>query len=409
MISLIEGGPPQDFELSSDQVAALLASKAVRVTPGPRSGLWRVRDNGYIGAATIGGMSVRIKPKTPIDRVLFLFGYSQSQRGWRQEEIDVGEQPDVVPALAHAFARSAERTLRQGVLQSYHTVEDSLQFVRGRIREADQVRRRYGLLLPVEVRYDEFAVDIAENQLLLAATGRLLRLPGLTVVTRRMLRHVLSRLTGVSALMPGRPLPRWRATRLNARYHTALRLAELVLSGSSCELNDGRTLRVDGLLIEMWRTFEDFVTVALSEAFHPYGGRSALQDRKHHLDHGKKVPLRPDLIRYVTAPNGTEHPAAVVDVKYKISTAPAGHSDDLYQALAYCTVLGLPLGHLVYAKGESKPYHHMIHRAGIGIVQHALDLMLPPAELLDSVNRLAGSIIRYGLDHKPVATDPQQT
>ncbi|WP_067135654.1 McrC family protein [Microtetraspora malaysiensis] len=407
MIDLVEGGPARDFTLSPDQVAALLASKAVRITPGPRSGLWRVRDNGYVGAATIGGVAVRIKPKTPIDRVLFLFGYSRSLRGWRQEEIDVGEQPDFLPALAHAFARVAERALRQGVLQGYRTLEDSLQFVRGRIREADQVRRRYGLALPVEVRYDEFTVDVAENQLLLAATARLLRQPGLTVATRRLLRHVLSRLTGVSALVPGRPLPQWRTSRLNARYHTTLRLAELVLRGSSYKLDDGTAVRVDGLLIEMWRVFEDFVTVALSEAFLPYGGRSALQDRKHHLDHGRQVPLRPDLVRYVIGANGTEQPTAVVDAKYKISTGPGGHNDDLYQALAYCTVLGLPSGHLIYAKGDSEPHRHVIHRAEIEIIQHALDLTLPPSELLDSVGRLARSIIRYGADHELVPADPR--
>jgi 5-methylcytosine-specific restriction enzyme subunit McrC len=38
------------------------------------------------------------------------------------------------------------------------------------------LRRRFGLPLPVEIRYDEFPTDIAENQLLRAAADRMLRL-----------------------------------------------------------------------------------------------------------------------------------------------------------------------------------------------------------------------------------------
>ncbi|SNT48719.1 5-methylcytosine-specific restriction enzyme subunit McrC [Streptosporangium subroseum] len=407
MISLVEGGPPREFELTAEQAAALVAAGAVRISPGPRAGLWRIRDNGYVGAATIGGVEVRIRPKMPIDRLLFLLGYSRSVRGWRQEEVDAGEHQDLLPALAHAFARAAHQALGQGVLQGYLEIEESSQVVRGRMREADQVRRRYGLPLPVEVRYDEFTVDIAENQLLLAAASRLLRLPGLAVSTRRMLRHVLARLAGVSALVRGMPLPVWHASRLNGRYHTMLRLAELVLRGRSYELDDGTAIRVDGLLIEMWRIFEGFVTVALSEAFQPYGGRTALQDWRHHLDHGKRVPLRPDLVWYAIDPDGVERPAAVVDAKYKISTGPDGHNGDLYQMLAYCTVLGLRRGHLVYAKGDAEPYLHVVRRAGIEIMQHALDLTLPPTELLAAVEELAGSIIRHGANSGLIPVGPR--
>lgn len=392
MIDLVEGAPPREFELTAEQAASLAAVRAVRISPGPRTGLWRIRDNGYVGAATIGGIEIRIRPKTPIDRLLFLLGYSRSVRGWRQDEVDAGEHQDLLPALAHAFARAAHRALKQGVLQGYLEIDESSQVVRGRMREADQIRRRYGLPLPIEVRYDEFTVDIAENRLLLAAASRLLRLPGLAASTRAMLRHVRARLAGVSVLVPGVQLPEWHANRLNRRYHTALRLAELVQRGRSYELDDGTTVRVDGILIEMWRVFEDFVTVALSEAFQPYGGRTDLQDRRHHLDHGKQVPLRPDLVRYVIDPDGVERPGAVVDAKYKISTGPDGHNSDLYQMLAYCTVLGLRRGHLIYAKGDAESYLHVIHRSGVEITQHALDLTLPPTELLVAVDELAGSI-----------------
>ena len=215
--------------------------------------------------------------------------------------------------------------------------------------------------------------------------------------TRRTLRHVIARLAGVTGAAPGA----WHPTRINARYQTALGLAELVLRGASYELDDGTSVRVNGLLVEMWRVFEDFVTVALAEALRPYGGRSEPQDRRHHLDHGRRVPLRPDLVHYAIDSTGREAPAAVLDSKYKISADGA----DLYQMLAYCTALGLDRGHLVYATGE--PYRHVVRGAEIEITQHAIDLTLPPTELLGSVERLAESIVGLGIPdptHQPVVT-----
>lgn len=58
-------------------------------------------------------------------------------------------------------------------------------------------------------------------------------------------------------------------------------------------------------------------------------------------------------------------------------------------SLAYCTVAGLPLGHLVYAAGNEEPAHHVVRNSGITIEVHCLDLHRDPPELLDSVDKLA--------------------
>ncbi|MGW1913142.1 5-methylcytosine restriction system specificity protein McrC [Streptomyces sp. NPDC002076] len=47
-----------------------------------------------------------------------------------------------------------------------------------RTREADQIRRHFGLTFPVENAYDEYTADIPENQLLRASAECLLRVPG---------------------------------------------------------------------------------------------------------------------------------------------------------------------------------------------------------------------------------------
>ena len=110
-------------------------------------------------------------------------------------------------------------------------------------------------------------------------------------------------------------------------------------------------------------------TAALTEAFRPHGGWSRPQDR-HHLD----VDDRDRHAGPTSSGTSTGEPAAVIDAKYK-AEKPAGFPDaDLYQMLAYCTALGLPDGHLVYAKGNATEVTHEVRRVGVVIHAHTVDL-----------------------------------
>ncbi|MFB4309204.1 McrC family protein [Actinomadura sp. GTD37] len=389
VVGLDEGGPWTEHVITAERAATLAASGLIRVAPGPRPGLWKLRDNGLVGAARIGPASdpteIRVRPKTPIDRLLHLLGYAQRPAGWRRDEVDAGERTELLPALAHAFARAAERALSQGVLLGYRETEEALPVVRGRIRVKDQIQRRHGFPMPVEVRYDDYTADIPENRLLLAATHRLLRLPGVPSATRRLLRHLPLRLDGVERLTPGRALPAWTPSRLNIRYHTALGIADLVLRGASYELDDGATVRVDGLMLEMWRVFEDFVCAALAEALRPHGGTVRLQDGRHHLDRGHRVRLRPDLV-LCTAEG---RPLVVVDAKYKTGDTP---QEDLYQMLAYCTAMRLHRAYLVYASKTEAHTHVITGTEDVRIVEAALDLTASPEGLRAQIAALARRI-----------------
>ena len=388
-VELVEHAKPVSRPLPDAFGRAIAASRIADATPDPYvPGRWLLRARSKVGVVTLtpsGGdpVTVRITPKVPVERLFFLLGYSRDPRGWRDGEVDVGDHRDLLPALAHAVERQIDRALRRGLLQGYRTVEDSSLVVRGRIREADQIRRRFGAPLPVEVAYDEFTTDIAENRILRAAVERLLRLPGVTAAVRRRLLHQRVRLSDVTPPVRGRELPSWRPTRLNSRYHQALHLAEVVLRDGSPEHTAGG-LRIDGFLFDMNRVFEDFVTVALREAYHGTGLVCRLQD-PHHLDEAGSVRLRPDLVLY--GPDGT--PAAVADAKYKAQKSAGYPEADLYQMLTYCTALGLPEGHLVYAKGEAPHTALRVRRAGTEIHRHALDLDRPPAALLAELRSLA--------------------
>ena len=256
--------------------------------------------------------------------------------------------------------------------------------MRGRLREADQLRVRAGLTIPLEVRYDEYDVDIPENQVLRAAAQRLLQDPMIPPLIGRRLRHLVSRLADATRLIPGQPIPHTRTSRLNEGYQPALALGRMVLAARSIDISN-TGVRATGFLVNMNSAFEDFVTVALTNALSPFGGRCKAQDQAHAMDEARNITLRPDLVRYDS--NGNVQ--AVVDAKYK-AQAPSGFLNaDLYQLLAYCTATKLEVGHLVYAEGNHGDQDVMVRHAGVVIRRHVLDLQQPVSRLQAQVTHLA--------------------
>ena len=386
-IELTELGEPIEVSLTTDQARLLAASGVVSVVPTlDRPGRWLVGPAGKVGAARIGDLTVRITPKVEIARLLFLLGYAAHASAWQPSAVDLGTVDDLVPAIAAALWRQLARAIHQGLLPGYITVEEASPVLRGRLRESAQLAARHGLPLPLEIRHDEFTVDIAENQILRTAAERMLLVPRVDDESRQMLRRLLRDFADVLSIPRGDPIPAWQPTRLNARYHAALRLAELVLRATSVEHAVG-TVAVSGFLIDMPRLFQDFVTVALREALEgAYGGYVAAEPL-HHLDEAGRVRLYPDIVWHVGG-----SPVAVIDAKYK-AEKPRGYPNaDLYQLLAYCTVLGLRNGHLVYARGNEEPTRHVVRGAGVEVVCHALDLDQPPEALRAEVRGLAAAV-----------------
>lgn len=380
---LSEGGDPQTIALTGSEYRALRQLALINVIPTFDAGWYDVTAGRKVGAVTLEGRQIIVRPKiADLNRLLFLIGYAKDPGIWRDEHVDLVSDDELLPGIAEAFSRFATRAVEQGLLQGYRAVRDTLPVLRGRLLAGEQMTRLYGLPVPVAVEYDDFTVDIAENQLLLAAALRLLTVPRISETARRRLRRLRRTLADVSVLSRGAALPRWQPSRLNTRYHSALRLAEIVLAAESFEHRVGG-LRVTGYMFDMWRVFEDFVTVALTEALTTSGWRCE-QQAALHLDDERQAPMRPDLL---CRRHGV--PVAVIDAKYKAERYDGFPNADLYQMLAYCTALGLGEGHLVYAKGNEPVSEHTVRRSGIVIHCHALDLALRPADLLKQIDGLA--------------------
>lgn len=151
--------------------------------------------------------------------------------------------------MGQVLWRQTERAIRQGLLSGYVTADETGNVLRGRLRESEQLHRRHGMMVPVEMRHDEFTTDIAENRILLTACERMLGVPGVDVESTVRLRRVLRDLREVTPIDRRDPIPAWVPTRLNARYQAALQIAELVLRASSIEHGTGG-VTANGFLLD---------------------------------------------------------------------------------------------------------------------------------------------------------------
>jgi 5-methylcytosine-specific restriction enzyme subunit McrC len=368
-----------------DQLRTLVPSLGIAPTTG-HVDCYDLTPGSQVGGVRLPDLAVEIRPKIPIERLLFLISYTLHRRQWRESDFDLAQHARLVEAIVPGFVAQTRRALRRGVLQGYRVEEDALPTVRGRLRFEDQLRRRHGVFPPAEVRYDEFTEDIEENRLLKAAIARLGRLRLRSERTRQALRVFDDALANVRLVeYDARRLPAITWTRLNERYQPAVALARLILRAISWDLSHGPHAAT-AFLVDMNQVFEDFVILALreelrlSERAFPQGALG----RGLRLDLAGRVTLQPDISWWAGA-----RCLFVGDVKYKrVNVAGIKHAD-LYQLLAYTVAADLPGGLLIYAAGEGEPAVHRVRHAGKALEVVTLDLSGDPDAVLRQIAGVA--------------------
>ncbi|MDR2253712.1 MAG: McrC family protein, partial [Bifidobacteriaceae bacterium] len=199
----------------------------------------------------------------------------------------------------------------------------------------------------------------------------------------RNLRHLEGRLNAATRLTPGAPRPAWSPNRLNERYVPALRLAELILDSIGMTTAQGDQ-PMASFVVNMAAVFEAFVGAALREALATMSTGLTQEQYPTYLTCDQRFPIRPDVVHLIGG-----QARAVYDAKYKLEEK----LGDLYQMHAYCTVLGLGAGHLVYADSRftDSGANAVVRNAGITIRIHRLDVAAHPTKLLAQVHEIAQS------------------
>ena len=374
---------PDERDLLSD----VLPSVSIEPVRGAGN-KYRLRPGSIVGALEIGDMSVLIKPKIGIPQLLSLACYAMGV--YKPEELKLFDfqraitLPDV---LALALIAAARRAFGRGLLRGYLSEEDTLFTVRGRVRFDEQIRRRYGIPLPVELGFDEFTEDILANRLVKAAAARLGGMTLRSPEARRGLGWIAAILENVTWVEFRRSVPRVRFDKAERTLPTC-RGTGAAYSPLHSEFESKRGyVRANGFLIDMNILFQEFVTEALRESL-GVPANTLRSEVTVSLDYRDLVPIRPDLSWWESGVC-----KFVGDAKYKNITGRSVPNVDLYQLLAYSTALNLPGGLLIYAKGEAKTNSYRVLNAGKWLEVAEVDLSEPFTEIRKRIDQIGRKIM----------------
>lgn len=377
-----------DVELppSTVHAVAALAGSRLTISPTEQTGRWTVRAGSHVGTIAVDDFRLLIRPKVTGANFFHMLEAGGDALDVDPSLFDYAAVDDLVAAFATFYARLLERTLARGISRRYVAESDRLVAMRGRFDVRGQIALA-GLPLPVACTFDEHTPDVPVSRVVRAAAERLLRVPRVVAGTRQLLGSLIGRLDDVGPLRFGDVERSSTLDRLDAHYGPVLRLARLVLSGSS--ITDApATFGASSFLVDMNVLFEQYVEASLRRALR--GRLDVVGQRTVRLDDAGSVRMRPDLL-FSPSARGAHGVVYVGDAKYKLTSDGFGREADYYQLLAYLTALDVDEGVLVYCRhdGSAPPREVVVRHAGRRLMTYPLSLLGSPAAMDREVAELA--------------------
>lgn len=367
----------------------------ITVSPTAREGVWGMRAGSMVGVVAAGDTTVVIEPKIPMESVLTLMAATPPSERWLSDEAGLGEAPDLLRIVVHAYTVALDRALSRGMRRDYREEREELVGLRGRIDIA-RISRRPFPSTRIPCVYDEYTPDTGLNRLLLAAVRACSRVPGVPGPDRTALRRCAAALDGVSDDRSALDwYAEWVPTRLDRHFEQAARLAALILRNMTITEAAGAT-RSPTFLVNMNALVEKYVEVRLREALR--GVLAVTAQLSTTLDMEGRVRIRPDLL---LIRHGT--PVLVADVKYKAveSVADVARAD-LYQVTSYATALGLESAALITCGvAPDLPEQITVRESGVRIRVLPLDLSGDHVAHTAAIRNLADALLAVAPRNRP--------
>ena len=341
-----------------------------------------LRARGVVGVIATPGCQLEILPKiegageSAVDdatlrhRLIHMLAMARDIRIDARAITQLGWQRDtILELLIRLYCSKLVDAVRQGIPQQYTDQEDDLPTLRGRL----DVTRQFSTLAVspqrLACRFDARSPDIALNQVMRAAIGKLSRLAK-APDNQRALRELSFAYADISEVSPG--ALRWDLIvldRTNTRWRELLSLARLFLGDRHQQTSAGP---IDGyaLLFEMNILFEEYVARLLARAL--AGTDLSVSAQGGHRDclfEGEtgRFRTRPDLI----VRRGSRI-AMIIDTKWKritrIDDPKQGVSQaDVYQLMAYGRLYNCPSVVLLYPHHGGLPPNPILQRYSIAM------------------------------------------
>ncbi len=387
---------PADCLLSAEDVEFLLANHRAHLdlVPTRQRDLYRLTPRGHVGTIVAPQCRLLIQPKIPLENLFFLLDPADTPPPV-PDHTTTAPGSELLDFLAAHLARLLAERAAQGLHRAY--VERDLHgpFVQGRLDLPAQLRDAHGRKDRVHCRHEEFTLDVPCNQVPRATAELVLRSPLLGETVRAALSRSLAPFAEVSPVALGPDsFARAAADRLTEPYRPLLEVCRLLAESLGPSATAGPS-PCPAFLLDLERVFERYVTthcVAAWDGRADARGRWSVEVQPLFRPHAPvagqpDVTMRPDLM---LACDGRK--ALVVDAKWKrlrsLITA------DLYQVLAYCAVLGVERGALVYPGRHNRAWAYRFVEPPIRLTVHTLRVVGSREACRTAAQRLARGLGR---------------
>ncbi len=388
---------PRGCRLTRADVDFLLEEhrRHVEVRPTSQRGTYQLTARGYAGVIVAPACRFVLRPKVPLENLFGMLdpaGTPPDAQGLTEATPDAG----LLDVLAHQLARLLDERVAAGLHRGYVERAEPGPFLQGRLDVAAQVRAGAPRRHRLHCRFDTFTADVPCNQVPRATAERLLLSPLLSETSRAALHRSLAGFAEVSSVpLDASAFTAAAPDRQTEAYRPLWELCRLLADGLPAGAKLGET-RCHAFLLDMEQVFECYVARQLRASFRADEQADALTvvvqpwfQAAPRAEGQPDLHFRPDL----TLSRAGQRIAAL-DTKWKRLPRERLLAPDVYQVLAYCTLLGLRHALLVYPGRRDRQLRYRLKRSAVRLDVYTLRVVGPHADCLRSAEGLARDVDR---------------
>jgi 5-methylcytosine-specific restriction enzyme subunit McrC len=381
-----------DCRLTGADVEFLFARHRahVQVQPTAQPGVYRLTPRGYAGTLVAPSCRLLLRPKIPLEQLCFLLDPDHPP-SIQPECTEAGAEDGLLDLLALQFVRLLEERLAAGLQRDYVEQAAEGRFLQGKLDVPEQLREAGWRRDRLHSRFDALTADLPCNRMPKAVAERLQHSPLLGEKVRGRLQHCLPALAEVAVVpLDERLLAAAAPDEKTAAYRPLWELCRVLVEGWTAGVGQGGH-SAPAFLVDLERVFERYVARQLQAQLPALGVAVTVQPwltAAPARDGQPDLNMRPDVLL-----GRDGEPRAVLDTKWKRLPRARLHTSDVYQVLAYCTLLGVRRAFLVYPGRRDRRLTYRLRRSEVTLSVHVLRVHGPVSACLESLRQLAHRLL----------------
>jgi 5-methylcytosine-specific restriction enzyme subunit McrC len=356
-----------------------------------RRHVYRITPAGVAGVIVTPCRRIAISSKVPLRNLLLLMD-PMDDPPTERDTVKPADGSEVIDLLAEQLALRMSERAAAGLHRGYRETAAQGAYLVGRLDVAEQLRQQSRGKEQIHSRLDEFTDQVLCNQVPRSIAAGLFSSDLLSAAVRERLSRALAPFVHLEEVpLSSEVLARLSRDRVPDCYSPLLDLCRLLIDSLAPSTVAG-SVPVPAFLLSLERLFERYLTRAVQEAFADENGVTVSAQESSLI--GEPVPDQPAVhVRPDVRVDRDGVPLLVVDAKWKRLPATSVITEDFYQALAYCTVLGAPRAVLVYPGRRRRVWEYTFAHTGARVQVRTLDVS-GNAEQCRQARRRLGSAMR---------------